>query len=433
MSKPAVATLGRTIRIVGPVANISTEDTPHPMVDRGLVGKALLGWRNNRSSRDPLKRVITNNQGEDTRNTFSSMLGKIPTGAARKEQMIVDDPVAMSAHIKRVARFLGADLVGIGEALPAYFYAGGRFLEDATVDDSGMDDANELARLYPYVIAVPIALDYELIQAHRHALGDLAYGIADQKIALILDSLERYIHELGYRAVRGAVVPQAGALAAGLGELGRNGLLITKEYGARVVLSSIISTDLPLVGDKPIDLGVEDFCKICRKCAVTCPTNSISFEDKVVWNGVEKYKINWESCYKLRPYVVDHWSICLTCITICPYTKPKAWWRDLALWCLRHTPIPLRPIVVHTLKWIDDRFWGTIANKRVRWLGYDSGVKPGETQCTIPGCTSTHGQESSGKNEVVPVKVELSKKIDNSKIGYYAPLKENTNRFVKRA
>ena len=62
-------------------------------------------------------------------------------------------------------------------------------------------------------------------------------------------------------------------------------------------------TDLPLVADKPIDIGVEDFCKICRKCAMTCPTNSITFEDKVVYNGIEKYKINWLTCYKLRPYV----------------------------------------------------------------------------------------------------------------------------------
>jgi len=360
------------------------------------------------------------------------MLEKLPKGTVRKAPIAVDDPDAMSDHIKQVARFFGADLVGIGKSHPAYFYAGGQVLGEETVDDKGMNNAEELARRYPYLIAVPVAMDFDLIQAHRHALGDIAYGIADQKIALVLDSLERYIHELGYQAVQGAIVPQAGALAAGLGELGRNGLLITKEYGPRVMLSSIISTDLPLVADKPIDLGVEDFCKICRKCAVNCPTNSIPFGDKVVWNGVEKYKINWESCYKLRPYMAKHWGNCFTCITICPYTKPKTWWRDLALGALRTTPLLLRPATVHLLKWIDDRVWGTVANRRVRWLGYDSGVKPGETECTISGCTASHGQSDTPPDEAVAVKVELTKKRDNSKIGYYAPLKENTNRFVKR-
>jgi epoxyqueuosine reductase QueG len=48
---------------------------------------------------------------------------------------------------------------------------------------------------------------------------------------------------------------------------------------------------MPLIPDKPIDFGVEDFCKVCRKCATTCPTNSMPMEGKVVHNGVEKYKI----------------------------------------------------------------------------------------------------------------------------------------------
>lgn len=432
MARTAVPELGRTVHIVGEVVNVDTEDTPHPKVDRGEVGEPLRSWRNNRTSKDPLKRIVTNNQFEDRRHTFSIMLGRVPKGGVNPERVPVADPAAMTAHIKRVARYLGADLVGIGAAHPSYFYAGGRFLEDATVDDPQMKDPAELTRRYPYLIVVPIALDYDLIQAHRHALGDLAYGMADQKIALLLSSLEGYIKELGYEAITGAIVPQAGALAAGLGELGRNGLVISKEYGARFVLQAIISTDLPLVPDPPVDLGVEDFCKICRKCAETCPTNSIPFGDKVVWNGVEKYKIKWESCYKLRPYVIEHWTICLTCITVCPFTKPKVWWRDLALATLRFAPIRVRPLVVRSLKWIDDRFFGTIPNKRVRWLGYDSGIKPGESACTIPGCTASHGEA----DEVAApegTKVTLSRKADRSGIGYYAPLKENTNRFVKRS
>ena len=50
----------------------------------------------------------------------------------------------------------------------------------------------------------------------------------------------------------------------------------------------------------------------------TCPTNSITFDDKVVENGVEKFKINWLTCYKLRPFVAQLWVNCLTCVTICP-------------------------------------------------------------------------------------------------------------------
>ena len=102
-----------------------------------------------------------------------------------------------------------------------------------------------------------------------------------------------------------------------------------------------ILTDLPLVADQPVDIGVEDFCKICRKCANTCPTNSIPFGDKVVHNGIEKYKINWLTCYKLRPYVHDHWGSCLTCAAVCPFTKPNAWWHNLTVWTL-HALVPIR-------------------------------------------------------------------------------------------
>ena len=154
----------------------------------------------------------------------------------------------------------------------------------------------------------------------------------------MLRAIEGYIKELGYNAVRGLVNGQAAALAAGIGELGRNGMIISEKYGARIHASDAIMTDLPLVADGRIDIGVEDFCKVCRKCATSCPTNSIGFEGKQVYNGVEKYKINGETCYKLRPYVVEHWGNCLTCVTVCPYTKPNTWWHALAVRSLRLDP-----------------------------------------------------------------------------------------------
>ena len=164
---------------------------------------------------------------------------------------------------------------------------------------------------------------------------------------------------------------------------------------------------------------MEDFCKICRKCAISCPTNSIPWEGKEVFNGVEKYKINWLTCYKLRPFTKDHWGSCLTCATVCPFTKPNVWWRSLAVWALHTCPIRVRPTLVHLLKSVDDRFWGIARNTRVRWMGYDSGIKPGEQACTIAGCNAAH---STDQHAAEP----------SEDTGYYAPLKENTNRFVKR-
>jgi len=418
-----VPDLGRTVRVVGTVINVDREETPHPKVRRGEVGKALFNYTRNSVAVDPLGRTNSPFRSRDAGNFFTTALGQAPNGTMNPVRTPVDDPAAMTRHIKRVGRYLGADIVGIGKAHPALLYGGGS-LDDGGYTLAGATDAEspqELCRKYPYVIVTPVAWDYALAQAHRHHIGDAAYDTTLMQTILVLTALERYIKELGYSALRGRVNPQAAALAAGVGELGRNGLIITAQFGARIHLNDAILTDLPLEAGKPVDLGVEDFCKICRKCAETCPTNSITFEGKQVFNGIEKYKIKWETCYKLRPLVADYWNVCLTCSTVCPYTKPNVWWRTLALRTLTTTPIRLRPIVVRGLKWIDDRFWGKTPSRRVRWLGYDSGIKPGVKACTVAGCSAQHGDSNR------PVGLSPS-----ANVGYYAPLKENTNRFAKR-
>ena len=196
----------------------------------------------------------------------------------------------------------------------------------------------EMARKFPYIIMATTAWDYNKLQAHRHLIGDAAYHVSQIKGNMILKALEGYIKELGYTALRGVAVPQAVGVASASASLGRNGLVINKKFGARMHMPDPIMTDLPLVADEPVDIGVEDFCKICRKCANTCPTNSIPFGDKVVHNGIEKYKINWLTCYKLRPYVHDHWGSCLTCAAVCPFTKPNVWWHNMATSTLARCP-----------------------------------------------------------------------------------------------
>jgi len=412
--------LGRTVRIVGPVQNVDTNQMPHPKNSRGELGRALFNWYNNTVSNDPIQRVSSHNHTADKRNVFNAVVGRSPKGKTNRRRVPVDDPAAMTRHIKRVAHDFGADIVGIAAAHPSFLYQGDRrYVENLDVGDSHQQETPEdLCRKFPYLMVFPVAWDYEMSQAHRHHVGDAAYHLSTQQIHAVIASMVGYIQELGYTVIRGAANPQAVALASGVGELGRNGMIITKKYGARIHLQDAIMTDLPLVPGEPIDIGVEDFCKVCRKCAVTCPTNSISFEGKEVYNGVEKYKIKWLTCYKLRPYVHEYWGSCLTCVAVCPYTKPTTWWRDLGVASLSHCPIPLRPLLVRGLKALDDKFWGVVPQRRVRWLGYDSGIKPGEKACTVAGCTADHGDAG---------------KAAAGNIGYYYPLKENTNRFVKRA
>lgn len=398
--------LGRSVRIVGDWNSVDAAETPHEKNKRGELGKPLYNWYFNRTSRDPLGRIATGNGSADRHNTIEHVIATAPRGKVNPVRTSVSDPKVLTDHIRRVAKYLGASDVGIARVHPSLLYTEGRYPDDGTgaagAVSAGPVTAEQTTARYPYAIVCIYAWDYEMGKAHRHRIGDAAYHFGAESLRATYHNLAAYIRELGFSVATRVSQPVPMALAAGLGELGRHGMIISEKFGARIHLGDPILTDMPLLNDLPIDIGVEDFCKVCRKCVNTCPTNSISTEGKAVVNGIEKYKINWATCYRLRPHVMDYWDICLTCVTVCPYTKPNRWWRTLAVQTLKRTPIPARGVVVRALKLIDDRFWGKLARHRVKFMSHDSG------HLALPDGTS------------MPLE---------DKTGHFYPLKENTRRF----
>jgi reductive dehalogenase len=414
-----VPNLGRSVTVVGMVTNVDVNDGPHPKNVRGELGKAMNHWYTKTVAKDPLMRATDSSHAADKRNFLTSHTNGVLKGEINPKQPENVDPKALSKHIKKVALHLGASLVGIAAANPAFMYASGsRYVQDGEAEDKYENmSPDRLAKRFPYVIQTTVAWDHDTLQAHRHHIGDMSYHHTSMKNAVVMKALEGYIKDMGYTAIRGAVNPQGAGLAAGLGELGRNGMMISERYGARIHMPDPILTDMPLIADGPIDIGVTDFCNICRKCASNCPTNSISFGPRVIYNGIQKFKINWLTCYKIRPYVADHYGSCLTCIAVCPFTKPDAWWRRAGGKLLKTTPIAARPPVIRAMKWIDDKFWGEFPQRRVKFMGYDTGLKVGEHNCTDVECTANHKEP---------------KKIIEGKAGFYAPVKKQTDSFVKR-
>jgi ferredoxin len=164
-------------------------------------------------------------------------------------------------------------------------------------------------------------------------------------------------------------------------------MLIHEEYGSRLHLATV-TTDLPLAVDKPVDIGVTEVCKYCMKCARTCPSHSISFGDKEVHNGVERYRINVDTCYKYRPASRGEWHNCVICVSTCCYNKPNTWWHTLATKSIKWAPIPLRALIIVPLLWLDDLIWGKRPWQHMKWLRYDNAPKP--MVCDIPGCQAKH-------------------------------------------
>ncbi len=181
------------------------------------------------------------------------------------------------------------------------------------------------------VIVLAFEMDYDAIDSAPTTLSNVSTMDGYSKMAITAGSLAQFIRALGYNAIpcgnnTGISVPMA--VEAGLGEGARNGILVTPKYGPRIRLAKVI-TDMPLVTDKPIKFGVEEFCKVCKKCAKLCPTQAISYNEKTMEPttvstnpNVLKWSVNAEKCYVGW---TANGSGCGNCIRVCPFNKPESW------------------------------------------------------------------------------------------------------------
>ncbi|MBI2305586.1 MAG: reductive dehalogenase [Chloroflexi bacterium] len=234
------------------------------------------------------------------------------------------DPERMARNIKGLARYWGADMVAISTLNPAWvyshngrwFYQGARWGEPVNLD-------------HRYAITLGFAHHWDMLLAGRGS--SMAAAFETQHIyslmSLIGIRLASYIRALGYPArtqhvTNYQVLQVPIAIDAGMGELGRLGFMVTKEYGPSIRLVTV-TTDLPLATDAPVDIGVQDFCQRCRKCADACPTGAVPHDDKVVVRGVRKWQIDPYRCY--RYWHVRGGISCYMCMSVCPWTKPRNW------------------------------------------------------------------------------------------------------------
>jgi len=148
-----------------------------------------------------------------------------------------------------------------------------------------------------------------------------------------------FIRNLGYSAkahIDGnyEIVCPLVAKDAGLGEIGRMGLLMTPETGPRVRIA-VVTTSLELIHDKVYDdSSLIDFCIKCKKCAATCPSQAISFADREKINDVIRWQINQEACYT---YWTKVGTDCSKCLQVCPYSHPDNLLHNLVRKGIKHS------------------------------------------------------------------------------------------------
>lgn len=258
-------------------------------------------------------------EDHDRRDGFLDPLSMLRDGAS--EQVPFDSPAEAAGDVKRVATVVGADLVGITDHDDRWVYT------ERFSASTGGAKPNDLPDDLVSVIVIGQSMDHGLTETAPSALAGTATGLGYSLDALVLLTIAQYLRNLGYSAVpsmndTALTIPLA--LAAGLGEYGRHGLLITEEFGPRLRLGKIF-TNLPLAPDTPKSFGVKEFCDRCRRCTSACPAKAIPDGDpsderhnRSNIQGVRKWTVDAEKCF-------GYWSKvnsdCSICIRVCPYNR----------------------------------------------------------------------------------------------------------------
>ncbi len=281
---------------------------------------------------------------------------------ASNKAPIADDPAAMTRHIKEAGYFLRADAVGVCE-LPRYAVYTSKF--DFMNPDAG-EKPVELN--HKYAVAVLIDQDYRASQAYSgsdwisNAMSMMSYATSGF-IAIILAD---YIRRLGYPAKAhyapfyDVVLPPI-LLMAGLGEMSRIGDSVLHPFLGPRFKGAVVTTDLPLLPDKPIDFGLQDFCSKCKKCARECPSGAISDGKKEMYNGYEKWPVDIKRCTGMR-VGNQRGSGCGTCIKVCPWSKPYTPFHRAVGWAMRHSGLA-RSVAI----WGDDLMGYGKPDYRNKW------------------------------------------------------------------
>jgi epoxyqueuosine reductase QueG len=138
-------------------------------------------------------------------------------------------------------------------------------------------------------------------------------------------------------------------LAAGIGEVSRAGIILNPYLGLGFKAGAVL-TDMPLTADRPVDFGVQSFCRRCSICARNCPSGAIPTGDRVMYNGYETWKLDTKRCASFN-FTNSQGTMCNRCVKSCPWTKPPTWQHNL----VRRTVIRVRSaqrVAIKAASWL---------------------------------------------------------------------------------
>ncbi len=273
------------------------------------------------------------------------------------------DPAANARALKSLSYFLGSDLTGICE-IPRYAW----YSHDG--------EGNPIEMKHKYAVVMLIDQEYDTMEG---ASGDDWISGAQSmrgylRGAEIAGIMADTLRQLGFPArsqtnVDSEVLHIPLLLLAGLGEMSRIGELVLNPFVGPRFKSVVLTTDMPLEPDKPIDFGLQYFCGNCLKCARECPCDAIPFGGKVVFNGYETWKPDVERCARYR-LTNAKGSACGRCMKTCPLNKVVTadgpLLQRVASWCGVNA-FWLKPLLVPIAVKLDDYLGNGKRNPVKKW------------------------------------------------------------------
>lgn len=243
--------------------------------------------------------------------------------------------------IRQIARDeVGMDVVGFTTAADFTNMREGLEAQKKAGHTTGFEHKVIEERLYPkrllpgaqsiisVAMAYPSAPLYEREQIRGQRRGQFAraswgedyHSILHRHMADLIARLAARYPDFKYKAIvdTGELSDVAVAERAGLGFIGRNGLLINKEFGSWLYLGEII-TNLPLANDECIPNG----CGDCTRCVDFCPTGALlgdgSINGPVCLSYITQTKGYVEE--KFRDKLGHQIYGCDICQQVCPYNR----------------------------------------------------------------------------------------------------------------
>ncbi len=279
------------------------------------------------------------------------------------------DVARNAANVKAATYFLGVDAAGISRCPEWTWYS-----HDAT--------GEEIVPQHDQAISMIVDQGYETMEG---ASGDDWISVAQSMRAYLRFSLlggviAQQIRNLGYKAkahtvMDGEVLQPPLLLLSGMGEVSRIGEVILNPYLGPRLKAGVVTTDMPMEHDRPVDFGLQNFCENCNKCARECPSGAITAGPKLMFNGYEIWKSDSQKCATYR-ITTPGGAMCGRCMKTCPWNLEGLFAEAPFRWAASNIPM-----AAPALAKLDDMVGNGELNDIKKWwwdieLEEDGGYRP---------------------------------------------------------